>query len=202
MLKKTIALLTLAALTACGPAPQPPAEATAPAAAAPAAEAAPAPAPAPVVVAPAPAPVAQAPRPAAPKPHPRPAPAAEPVAEAAPPPPPARQVCEDCGVIASVQEVRVKGDAGAVGTLGGAAAGGLAGAQFGKKSGKVLATIGGAILGGLAGREVEKQVTAKTEYDVVVNMEEGGSRSLRVAALNGLGIGSKVRVSGNSLIPN
>ena len=201
MLKKSIALLTLAALTACGPAPQPPAEATPPAAAvAPAAE--PAPAPAPVV---APAPVAQAapaPRPAAPKPHPRPAPAAEPVAEAAPPPPPARQVCEDCGVIASVQEVRVKGDAGAVGTLGGAAAGGLAGAQFGKKSGKILATIGGAVLGGLAGREVEKQVTAKTEYDVVVNMEEGGSRSLRVAALNGLGIGSKVRVSGSSLIPN
>jgi outer membrane lipoprotein SlyB len=105
-------------------------------------------------------------------------------------------------VIASVQEVRVKGDAGAIGTLGGAAAGGVAGAQFGKKSGKILATIGGAILGGFAGREVEKQVRASNEYDVVVNMEEGGSRTLRIAALNGLGIGSRVRVSGNTLVPN
>ncbi|GAC1621383.1 MAG: hypothetical protein NVS9B10_04150 [Nevskia sp.] len=194
MLKKSFAVLTLVVLTACGPAPQPPADPAAPPAPAVAA-------PAPVAVpvpAPAPAPVAQAapaPRPAPPH-HRAPRPRAEPAPE------PVHQVCNDCGVITAVQEQRVKGDATAIGTLGGAAAGGLAGSQFGKKSGKILATIGGAVLGGLAGREVEKQVRATHVYDVTVNMEAGGSRTVRVEALNGLAVGSHVRVSGESLIPN
>lgn len=176
MLKNSLALLTLVALTACGPAPQPPAAADAPTPAAATAE-------------PAPAPAAPKPRPA-------------PVRRSEPAPAPVVQACSDCGVITAVDEKRIKGDASAVGTLGGAAAGGVAGAQFGKKSGKILATIGGAVLGGLAGREVEKQVKATHVYDVTVNMDAGGSRTVRVAALNGLGVGSKVRVSGDSLIPN
>lgn len=188
MLKKSIALLTLAAtLSACGPAPQPPAEPVPPV---PAAAATPAAAPAPE------AERAEAPRPA-PRPRPRPAPERE--AAAAPAPPP---VCGDCGVIASVTEQRVKGDATAIGTLGGAAAGGVAGSQFGSKSGKVLATIGGAVLGGLAGREVEKQVRATHVYDVVVNMEAGGSRTVRVEKMDGLAVGSHVRVQGDTLVPN
>ena len=45
-----------------------------------------------------------------------------------------------------------------VGTLGGAAAGGLAGAQFGKGSGKLAATAGGVLLGALLGNEVGKSL--------------------------------------------
>jgi len=108
-------------------------------------------------------------------------------------------VCAECGVIAAVHEETVKGDPSAVGTLGGAAAGGLAGAQFGKKSGKILATIGGAVLGGLAGREVESRVKSKTVYRVTVDMDDGSQRSVTVDALNGLGVGTKVRVVGNAL---
>jgi outer membrane lipoprotein SlyB len=96
----------------------------------------------------------------------------------------------------------VKGDASAVGTLGGAAAGGFAGNQFGHGSGKTLMTIAGVVAGGLAGREVEKQVKAKEVYDVTVNMEDGGQRSVTVDQLNGLGVGSRVRVNGSSLQPN
>jgi outer membrane lipoprotein SlyB len=105
-------------------------------------------------------------------------------------------------VIASVEQRRVKGDASAVGTLGGAAAGGFAGNQFGHGSGKTLMTIAGVVAGGLAGREVEKQVKAKEVYDVSVRMDDGSQRSLTVEALNGLAIGSRVRVNGNSLQPN
>ncbi len=114
--------------------------------------------------------------------------------QVAPPP-----VCQDCGVIASVQSARQTGEAGMVGTLGGAAAGGLAGNQFGKGKGKIGMTVLGVLGGALAGREVESQVKAKTVYNVTVNMDDGSQRVITVDSLNGLGNGSKVRVTGNSL---
>ncbi|HSK38409.1 MAG TPA: RT0821/Lpp0805 family surface protein, partial [Arenibaculum sp.] len=45
-----------------------------------------------------------------------------------------------------------------MGTLGGAAAGGLAGAQFGKGTGQLAATAGGMLLGALLGGEVGKSL--------------------------------------------
>ncbi|EWY42156.1 membrane protein [Skermanella stibiiresistens SB22] len=45
-----------------------------------------------------------------------------------------------------------------VGTLGGAAAGGLAGAQFGKGKGQLAMTAGGVLLGALLGGEVGKSL--------------------------------------------
>ena len=45
-----------------------------------------------------------------------------------------------------------------VGTLGGAAAGGLAGAQIGKGTGQLAATAGGVLLGALLGNEVGKSL--------------------------------------------
>ena len=188
MYKKLLPLLVIAVLTACGPAPQPPAETVAPAATETPA------------VAPAPAPVAEAAP--APAPRPRPAPAPRVAAAPAPPPPPVVQVCQDCGTISAVRDERVQGEASAVGTLGGAAAGGVAGAQFGKKSGKILATIGGAVLGGLAGREVEKRAKGEWVHHVTVSMEAGGTQTVTVPRMEGLGVGSKVRVSGGNLVPN
>ena len=188
MYKKLLSMLLIAALAACGPAPQPPAETVDPAAAA-AAE-----------TPPAAEPVAEAAP--APAPRPRPAPAPAPRVAAAPPPAPAVQVCQDCGTISAVRDERIQGEASAIGTLGGAAAGGVAGAQFGKKSGKVLATIGGAVLGGLAGREVEKRAKGEWVHHVTVSMDAGGTQTVTVPRMEGLGVGSKVRVSGGNLIPN
>lgn len=185
MLKKIFAIATLSTLAACGPSQQaqPVQSANANTAVPAATETA---------AAPAPAAAAPAPRPAA---APRPAPA-QTVAQAEPAPPP---VCGDCGVIAAVQERRVNGQAGVVGTLGGAAAGGLLGNQFGKGKGKTALTVVGALGGALAGREVEKRVDAKTVYEVTVNMDDGSTRTLTVSSLNGLGVGSKVKVVGNNL---
>ncbi|WP_343038645.1 RT0821/Lpp0805 family surface protein [Skermanella pratensis] len=45
-----------------------------------------------------------------------------------------------------------------MGTLGGAAAGGLAGAQFGKGKGQLAMTAGGVLLGALLGGEVGKSL--------------------------------------------
>ncbi len=115
---------------------------------------------------------------------------------AAPQPPP----CVDCGVVASVVPVRTEGQAGWAGTLGGAAAGGLAGNQFGKGKGNIAMTALGVVGGAFAGREVEKQVTADTVYQVAVNMETGGTRSVTVANGQGLAPGTRVHVDGNSLL--
>lgn len=179
MLKKSLLLLTVAMMTACGPAPQPPVDPNAPPGT-PAAQPAPAPAP--------------APRAEAPAPRPAPVARAEPRREE-----PRREVCSSCGVIAAVDEERVKGEAGYVGTLGGAGAGALAGSQFGKKSGKFAMMALGAVGGALAGREVEKQVTATTVYHVTVDMEGGGQRHVTVKDLQGMGVGTHVRVVGDSL---
>jgi outer membrane lipoprotein SlyB len=200
------AALAVIALSACGPAPTaqqaavaPPPAATAPA---PVAAAVPPPAPAPVPqAAPPPPPVAAAP---APVHHHKTQVAqsepqqsySQPVQQQAPQ---AAPVCGDCGVIASVQDVRQKGDAGVVGTLGGAAAGGLLGNQFGHGKGKTAMTVLGAVGGAFAGREVQSQVTAKTVHQVTVNMDDGSQRTVTVDSLNGLGVGSKVRVQGSSL---
>lgn len=113
----------------------------------------------------------------------------------APPP------CSDCGVVASVTPVRKEGQAGWAGTLGGAAAGGLAGNQFGKGKGNIAMTALGVVGGAFAGREVEKQVTADTVYQVAVNMESGGQRVVTVANGQGLAPGTKVHVDGDSLLP-
>jgi outer membrane lipoprotein SlyB len=110
-------------------------------------------------------------------------------------------VCSDCGVVASVTPVRKEGQAGWAGTLGGAAAGGLAGNQFGKGKGNIAMTALGVVGGALAGREVEKQVTADTVYQVAVNMDAGGQRVVTVANGQGLAPGTKVHVDGNSLLP-
>jgi outer membrane lipoprotein SlyB len=182
MLKKSLLILTtVAVLSACGPAPQPPVDPNAPGATPPPAPA-PATQPAPVQ-APAPAPRAEAPREVR-REEPR------------------REVCDSCGVIAAINEERVKGDAGYVGTLGGAGAGALAGSQFGKKSGKFAMMALGAIGGAFAGREVEKQVTATTVYHVTVDMQEGGQRVVTVKDLQGMGVGTRVRVEGDSLVFN
>jgi hypothetical protein len=116
-------------------------------------------------------------------------------AAAAPPP------CGDCGVVASVTPVREEGQAGWAGTLGGAAAGGLAGNQFGKGKGNAAMTALGIVGGAFAGREIEKQVTADTVYQVAVNMDTGGVRAVTVANGQNLAPGTKVHVDGDSLLP-
>lgn len=128
---------------------------------------------------------------AAPKPKPRP------VAEASPPPPP--PVCNECGVIASIEPVKEKGDGTGAGAVIGAIAGGVIGHQFGGGRGKDAATAGGAIVGGMAGHEAEKRIRATSYYKVGVNMENGTYQTVNVADASGISAGTRVRVVGGNL---
>jgi outer membrane lipoprotein SlyB len=115
---------------------------------------------------------------------------------AAPPPPP---VCTNCGTIAQIDEVKEKGNASGVGAVVGAVAGAVIGHQVGDGRGNDAATAAGAIGGGITGHQVERRINSDVYYNVTVNMENGGTHIAKVATLNGLSVGSKVKVVGNDL---
>lgn len=121
--------------------------------------------------------------------------AAPAVAAAAPP------GCADCGVIAAITPEHREGKPGWVGTLGGGAAGGLIGNQFGRGSGNVAMTVVGVVGGALAGREVEKRVTTTTVYRIDVTMANGTSRTLTLHKAEGYTVGERVHVHHHRLVP-
>jgi outer membrane lipoprotein SlyB len=114
---------------------------------------------------------------------------------AAPPPP----ACTNCGVIAQIDEVKEKGSASGAGAVVGAVAGAVIGHQVGDGRGNDAATAAGAIGGGITGHQVERRINSDVYYNVTVNMENGGTHVAKVATLNGLSVGSKVKVVGNDL---
>ena len=122
--------------------------------------------------------------------------AVAPVAQAAPAEPP---VCDGCGVVVSVNTVKVKGKPNYVGAIAGGVAGAALGNQVGKGDGRTLATVLGAVGGAVAGREVEKQVRSDTRFDVTVKLDNGTTRVVSYDANPGLAVGSKVRFDGELL---
>ena len=113
--------------------------------------------------------------------------------------PPAAAVCNDCGVVASINEVRARGEGTGLGAVAGAVLGGVIGHQFGGGKGKDVATAGGAVLGGVAGHQVERSARSSTYYEVGVRMENGGYQTVKVASAAGIQVGTPVRVDGNDL---
>ena len=115
------------------------------------------------------------------QPLPAPAPYAPPAPPAYEPPPPApiarAEVCRDCGVVDSLQEIKVKGRGTGVGAVGGAVVGGLLGNMVGAGRGKALATVAGAVGGGLGGNAIEKNVRANVEHRMVVRLDNGSHRT-------------------------
>ncbi|MDE2150060.1 MAG: glycine zipper 2TM domain-containing protein [Gammaproteobacteria bacterium] len=110
-------------------------------------------------------------------------------------------VCGDCGTVTAIQPVAVKGQPSMLGTLAGAAAGGLLGSQFGKGTGKAAMTGVGVLGGALAGRAIEGEVRSTTIYRVTVAMDAGGTRTIDLAAPGGLAVGAQVRINGNTITP-
>jgi outer membrane lipoprotein SlyB len=108
-------------------------------------------------------------------------------------------ICADCGTVAAVTPVQVKGEGSGAGAVIGAVAGGVAGHQVGGGRGKDVATAAGVILGAMAGHEVEKRTRSVTVYDISVRMDSGGQRVIRVSDPGGLTVGTPVRVEGNNI---
>lgn len=108
-------------------------------------------------------------------------------------------VCPDCGTIASITQKKVKGKATWKGTVGGAVAGGVVGNQVGGGDGNKIATGAGAIGGAIAGREIEKRMNKKDVFEIVVQMNDGTSRTVQKEQKGSLQQGDRVKVQGDTI---
>jgi outer membrane lipoprotein SlyB len=108
--------------------------------------------------------------------------------------------CQTCGTVVAVTPIRTPGQSTGIGAVGGAAAGGLVGNQFGHGNGRTAMTLLGALGGGLAGNQVEKQVRAETDYQVQVQMENGTTRTFTYHNTPPFGQGQRVRIQNGTLV--
>jgi outer membrane lipoprotein SlyB len=108
-------------------------------------------------------------------------------------------VCTSCGVVASVNAITQKGEGSGLGAVAGGVLGGVLGNQIGGGSGKKIATVAGAAGGAYAGHQVEKNMKSVTHYDVVVNMDDGTTRTFSYDTQPAFQAGSKVRVVNGAL---
>ncbi len=107
--------------------------------------------------------------------------------------------CDGCGVVASVNKVKVKGKTNYIGAIAGGVAGAALGNQVGKGSGNTAATVLGAVGGAVAGREIEKNVKSGSRFDVVVRLDNGTSRTMSYDNDPGVSAGAKVQFVGDVL---
>jgi outer membrane lipoprotein SlyB len=115
-------------------------------------------------------------------------------------PAPTQVTCPDCGKVVSVNVVEKQGEGGAIGIIGGGAAGALLGQQIGQGAGKDLATIAGAIGGAYAGKKIEEKVRTHKVWHVTVQYQDGNRRSFEFAQDPGLIVGDKVRNAGDTIV--
>jgi outer membrane lipoprotein SlyB len=111
-----------------------------------------------------------------------------------PPPPPVAMVCNDCGVIESVREIKKEGQGSGAGAVGGAVVGGVVGHQMGAGRGRDAMTVLGALGGAVAGNKIEKNAKTSSEYRITIRFEDGSTRLYPSATPPTWRIGDKVKV--------
>ncbi|MFL6711895.1 MAG: glycine zipper 2TM domain-containing protein [Sulfurifustis sp.] len=121
---------------------------------------------------------------------------AEPAKERVAPAP----VCTDCGVVESVDTVEVKGQGSGAGAVAGGIAGLVIGNQVGQGKGRTLAKVAGAVGGAYAGNEIEKNMKKTVQYQVAVRMNDGSFRTITLANADGLAAGTRVKVTGDTIV--
>jgi outer membrane lipoprotein SlyB len=98
------------------------------------------------------------------------------------------------GVVESVRQVRLEGTKSPVGSVGGAAVGGIAGSTVGHGRGSAIATVVGAIVGGLAGAAAEEGITRKDGVEITVKLDSGNMIAVVQEADEVFEPGEKVRI--------
>ena len=111
----------------------------------------------------------------------------------------AARLCVNCGVVEAINTVEVKGEGSYLGMIAGGVAGALLGSQIGSGRGTTVAEVAGAAGGAYAGHEIEKKMKATKHYEVVVRLENGGTRTVSYATQPGFAVGARVRVDNGTL---
>lgn len=118
----------------------------------------------------------------------------------------ARQVQSvQTGIITELRPVKIEGSNSGVGTLGGAAIGGIAGSGIGGGRGAAVAAIIGAIGGGLLGSASEQGLTRVQGVEITILDSHGNTRAYVQQVNEGetFRVGDRVRilsVNGNSRV--
>jgi outer membrane lipoprotein SlyB len=86
--------------------------------------------------------------------------------------------CVNCATVESIRTVRHEGQPTLLGTIGGAVVGGVLGNQVGGGVGRSIATGAGAVGGAAAGREVERRLTGRNVWEVVLKYPNGTTRTV------------------------
>lgn len=98
------------------------------------------------------------------------------------------------GEVLEVAEVSIEGQAGPVGTWGGAAVGHAAGRSIGGGTGARLAGAAGGLAGALIGQAVEKALTAETGLEITVKLDNGEVLAIVQADDESFAEGDRVKV--------
>lgn len=110
----------------------------------------------------------------------------------------ARQAMEvKMGVVESVRQVQLEGTSSGVGTVAGAAVGGVAGSNIGEGKGAIIGTILGVVAGGLAGSAIEEGTTKKLGLEITVKLDDGRLMAVTQEADEEFRPGDRVRVLSN-----
>lgn len=107
--------------------------------------------------------------------------------------------CYDCATVQAVNAVTVDGDGRVLGTVAGGVLGAVVGSQVGSGSGRTAAQVAGAVGGALLGREIQKRHNERTQYEVVVRMNDGQQRTVIYADPPNFRVGDRVRMVGETL---
>lgn len=98
------------------------------------------------------------------------------------------------GTVESVRMVRLTEDRPIVGTIAGAAIGGLLGNSIGHGNGRAAATVIGAVGGGIAGNAIERHVGSEDGQEIIVRLDDGTAIAVVQAGIRGFEPGQRVRV--------
>ena len=112
---------------------------------------------------------------------------------------PAQAKCDNCGTVTDMKTVQIKGEGTGLGAVAGGVLGGVLGHQVGGGRGKDVATVAGAAGGAYAGHQVEKNAKSKTQYQVIVKMETGESRTFTYNAETAYRVGDRIKIVNNKL---
>lgn len=98
------------------------------------------------------------------------------------------------GTVESVRQVQIEGTKTPVGTVAGAAIGGIAGSNIGQGKGSMVGAILGAVGGGLAGSAIEQGTTRQPGLEITVRLDNGRMIAVTQAADESFKPGERVRV--------
>jgi outer membrane lipoprotein SlyB len=102
------------------------------------------------------------------------------------------------GVVSAIDQVELDGNQQlGVGTVVGAAAGGIIGHQIGGGSGRDVATVLGVIGGGIAGNTVQNRIDRRPGQRISVRLDNGASLSITQPGSSQLRVGDRVVIEGD-----